>query len=56
MPYKDKQEQKHVVDSRVTYLVTSLMEEVMRSGTAAGVRARYGFKCPRRGQDRYFLG
>jgi penicillin-binding protein 1B len=60
-PYKDKQEPKHVVDSRVTYLVTSLMEEVMRSGTAGGVRARYGFNVPAAGKtgtsrDGWFAG
>jgi len=49
-PYKEVQVQKHVVDSRVTYLVTSLMEEVMRSGTAAGVRAKYGFNVPSAGK------
>jgi penicillin-binding protein 1B len=50
VPYKEKLEQKHVVDSRVTYLMTSLMEEVLRSGTAAGVRAHYGFNVPAAGK------
>jgi penicillin-binding protein 1B len=50
MPYKDKPDPKHVVDSRVTYLMTSLMEEVMRSGTAGGVRAHYGFNVPSAGK------
>ncbi len=50
VPYKDKLEQKHVLDSRVSYIVTSLMEEVMRSGTAGGVRARYGFNVPAAGK------
>src|SRR5262249_11564112 len=39
--YKNKIETKPVLDPRVAYLTTNLMEEVMRSGTAAGVRARY---------------
>jgi len=61
MPYKDKLEQKHVVDSRVIYLMTSLMEEVMRSGTAGGVRAKYGFNVPAAGKtgtsrDGWFAG
>ena len=33
--------------------MTSLMEEVLRTGTAAGVRARYGLKYSGRGQDRH---
>jgi penicillin-binding protein 1B len=61
VPYKDKLESKHVVDSRVTYLMTSLMEEVMRSGTAGGVRAHYGFNVPAAGKtgtsrDGWFAG
>jgi len=61
MPYKDKLEQKHVVDSRVIYLMTSLMEEVMRSGTAGGVRAKYAFNVPSAGKtgtsrDGWFAG
>jgi penicillin-binding protein 1B len=49
-PYKDKLEPKQIIDPRVSYLVTSLMEEVLRSGTAAGVRARYGFNVPSAGK------
>jgi membrane peptidoglycan carboxypeptidase len=37
--YKNKLEEKHVLDPRVAYLMTNLMEEVLRSGTAPGVRA-----------------
>jgi penicillin-binding protein 1B len=53
--------EKHLVlDPRVAYLMTNLMEEVMRSGTAAGVRAR-GFTVPAAGKtgtshDGWFAG
>ena len=53
--------QKHqALDPRVAYLMTNLMEEVMRSGTAAGVRAR-GFAAPAAGKtgtsrDGWFAG
>jgi len=33
----------HYLDPRVAYLVTSLMEEVVRSGTGAGVRSQIGW-------------
>src|SRR5208283_3477912 len=54
-------EEKHVLDPRVAYLVTNLMEEVLRSGTAAGVRGRYGFFAPAAGKtgtshDGWFAG
>ena len=35
-----------VLDPRVNYLMVSLMQEVMRSGTAAGVRSRADSPCP----------
>lgn len=49
-----------MLDPRVNYLMVSLMEEVMRSGTAAGVRAR-GFTAPSAGKtgtskDGWFAG
>ncbi|HTS26548.1 MAG TPA: PBP1A family penicillin-binding protein [Bryobacteraceae bacterium] len=50
VPYKDKPEQKHVIDNRVVYIMTSLMEEVLRSGTAAGARAHYAFNVPAAGK------
>jgi len=61
MPYKDKQEPKHVLDVRTAYLTTSLMEEVLRSGTAGGVRAKVGFNVPAAGKtgtsrDGWFAG
>jgi penicillin-binding protein 1B len=48
------------LDPRVAYLVTSLMEEVLRSGTGAGVRGR-GFTLPAAGKtgsshDGWFAG
>ena len=58
--YKHKVEEKQVLDPRVAYLMTDLMEEVLRSGTAAGVRAR-GFTVPAAGKtgtshDGWFAG
>jgi penicillin-binding protein 1B len=49
-----------VLDPRVNYLMVSLMQEVMRSGTAAGVRSR-GFTLPAAGKtgtsrDGWFAG
>ncbi len=59
--YKNKSDSKPVLDPRVAYLMTNLMEEVLRSGTAAGVRARYGFNVPAAGKtgtshDGWFAG
>ncbi|MBZ5617953.1 MAG: transglycosylase domain-containing protein [Acidobacteriia bacterium] len=45
-PYQEKLETKQVLDPRVAYLMTSLMEEVLRSGVASDVRTRYGFNVP----------
>ena len=59
--YSSKKEERTVLDPRVAYLITNLMEEVMRSGTAAGVRAR-GFGVPAAGKtgtsdhDGWFAG
>ncbi len=58
--YKHKIQEKQVLDPRVAYLMTNLMEEVLRSGTAAGVRAR-GFTVPAAGKtgtshDGWFAG
>jgi penicillin-binding protein 1B len=60
MFFTNKPEQRNVLDPRVAYLMTNLMEEVMRSGTAAGVRAR-GFTVPAAGKtgtshDGWFAG
>ncbi len=51
---------KQVLDPRVTYLMVSMLEEVMRTGTAAGVRGR-GFTVPAAGKtgtshDGWFAG
>jgi penicillin-binding protein 1B len=53
-------ETRPALDPRVAYLMTSMLEEVMRSGTAAGVRAR-GFTVPAAGKtgtshDGWFAG
>jgi penicillin-binding protein 1B len=58
--YDNKMEERTVLDPRVAYLMTNLMEEVLRSGTAAGVRAR-GFMVPAAGKtgtshDGWFAG
>jgi penicillin-binding protein 1B len=58
--YRNQPEHKHVLDPRVAYLMTNLLEEVLRSGTAAGVRAR-GFTVPAAGKtgtshDGWFAG
>jgi penicillin-binding protein 1B len=58
--YEGKPDRKSVLDSRIAYLMVSLMEEVMRSGTAAGVRSR-GFTLPSAGKtgtsrDGWFAG
>jgi penicillin-binding protein 1B len=59
--FRDKLEEKQVLDPRVAYLTTSLMEEVLRTGTAAGVRARYNLAFPAAGKtgtshDGWFAG
>ncbi len=59
--YKNKVEQKQSLDPRVSYLMTNLMEEVLRSGTAAGVRARFNLNFPAAGKtgtshDGWFAG
>jgi penicillin-binding protein 1B len=61
MLFKDKEETKPALDPRVAYLMTNLMEEVLRSGTAAGVRARYNLDFPAAGKtgtshDGWFAG
>jgi len=58
--FQSRQERRPVLDPRVNYLMVSLLEEVMRSGTAAGVRAR-GFALPAAGKtgsshDGWFAG
>jgi len=53
-------EKQQVLDPRVAYIMTSMMEAVVNSGTAAGVRAR-GFSAPAAGKtgtshDGWFAG
>lgn len=60
MLYRSPDETRAVLDPRVSYLMTSLMQSVMDSGTAAGVRSR-GFKAPAAGKtgtshDGWFAG
>jgi penicillin-binding protein 1B len=59
--FKSKTETRPALDPRVAYLMTNLMEEVLRSGTAVGVRERYGFTAPAAGKtgtshDGWFAG
>jgi len=58
--YTHSAETKSVLDPRVAYIMVSLMQEVMRSGTAAGVRGM-GFTLPAAGKtgtsrDGWFAG
>jgi penicillin-binding protein 1B len=58
--YTSKPESQAVLDPRVAYLMESLLEEVLRSGTGAGVRSR-GFGLPAAGKtgtsrDGWFAG
>ena len=47
--YKNKPESHQALDPRVAYIMVNLLEEVMRTGTAAGVRSR-GFRVPAAGK------
>jgi penicillin-binding protein 1B len=58
--YSFKPTRREALDPRVTYLMVDLLQEVMRSGTAAGVRSR-GFLLPAAGKtgtsrDGWFAG
>jgi penicillin-binding protein 1B len=58
--FESHPERKAVLDPRVNYLMVSMMEEVMRTGTGAGVRGR-GFTLPAAGKtgtsrDGWFAG
>ncbi len=58
--YQSTVERRNVIDPRVAYLMTNLMEDVLRSGTGAGVRGR-GFRLPAAGKtgsshDAWFAG
>jgi penicillin-binding protein 1B len=58
--FQNSIERKPVVDPRVAYVLVNMMEEVLRSGTGAGVRGR-GFRLPAAGKtgtsrDGWFAG
>jgi penicillin-binding protein 1B len=58
--YQHASETRRVLDSRVAFLMVDMLQEVMRSGTAAGVRSM-GFKLPAAGKtgtshDGWFAG
>jgi penicillin-binding protein 1B len=58
--FQSKIEKKDAIDPRVAYLVYSMMQEVLRSGTGAGV-GQYGFRLPAAGKtgtsrDGWFVG
>jgi penicillin-binding protein 1B len=58
--YEHKPERRPVLDPRVSFLMVDLLEEVLRSGTGAGVRTR-GFLLPAAGKtgtshDGWFAG
>jgi penicillin-binding protein 1B len=58
--FQSQQQRKHAMDPRVAYLVENTMEEVLRSGTGAGVHS-YGFNLPAAGKtgtsfDGWFAG
>jgi penicillin-binding protein 1B len=58
--FQAQQERKRALDPRVAYLVENTMEEVLRSGTGAGVHA-HGFNLPAAGKtgtsfDGWFAG
>jgi penicillin-binding protein 1B len=58
--YRQAPSIKRVLDPRIAFLMVDMLQEVMRSGTAAGVRAR-GFRLPAAGKtgtshDGWFAG
>jgi penicillin-binding protein 1B len=59
--YRNQIERKQALDPRVAYLMTNLLEEVLRSGTGAGVRYQFNFSAPAAGKtgtsrDGWFAG
>jgi len=59
--YQHKQEDKQVLDPRVAYIMTNLLQDVLARGTAAGARAVAGFNVPAAGKtgtsrDGWFAG
>jgi penicillin-binding protein 1B len=58
--HRERSEARQAMDPRVAYLITNMLQEVMRTGTAAGVRTR-GFTLPAAGKtgtshDGWFAG
>jgi penicillin-binding protein 1B len=58
--FQNQLQEKQAIDPRVAYLMTNMMQEVLRTGTAAGVRGR-GFVLPAAGKtgtsrDGWFAG
>jgi penicillin-binding protein 1B len=48
--YRHQEQGKQVLDPRVAYIVTSMMEDVLIHGTAAGARAAANFSAPAAGK------
>jgi len=48
--YKNQAERKQVLDPRVAYLTTNLMQEVLRSGTGAAIPGEFSFFVPAAGK------
>ena len=48
--YQHREQGKQVLDPRVAYIVTNIMEDVLIHGTAAGARAAAGFEAPAAGK------
>jgi penicillin-binding protein 1B len=58
--WRYKPVEREILDRRIAYMITNLMEEVLRSGTAAAARSR-GFTLPAAGKtgtshDAWFVG
>ena len=59
--YRHKPQEKQVLDPRVAYMMTNLLQDVLIHGTAAGARAAAGFNVPAAGKtgtsrDGWFAG
>jgi penicillin-binding protein 1B len=59
--YQDKPERRQAIDQRLAYVMTNLMQEVLATGTAMGVRERYNINFPAAGKtgtshDGWFAG
>ena len=60
--YRHREQAKQVLDARVAYIVTNILEDVLVRGTAAGARAAAGFDVPAAGKtgtsdrDGWFAG